>query len=202
MAEKKKAGERTIRQVAALYKNTLGGNIMRFVFETGKLELDSQDLLTGAAFLINLVSEVINSVDVTIDLERANEALVDDDDEILEAPDERILVAVIEPGSPLQIMEHEDAEDVIAEFENDDLTMFNPELGLLVSVSNAHVLKIKDSTYLTGSTRGVVYYVNDRGDIISLEGDDFYEIQKYLTENTVELLTDKEGKTVPAIRLK
>ena len=40
---------------------------MRFVFETGKLELDSQDLLTGAAFLINLVSEVINSVDVTID---------------------------------------------------------------------------------------------------------------------------------------
>ena len=80
--------------------------------------------------------------------------------------------------------------------------MFNPELGLLVSVSNAHVLKIKDSTYLTGSTRGVVYYVNDRGDIISLEGDDFYEIQKYLTENTVELLTNKEGETVPAIRLK
>ena len=94
MAEKKKAGERTIRQVAALYKNTLGGNIMRFVFETGKLELDSQDLLTGAAFLINLVSEVINSVDLTIDLERANEAPTDDDDEILEAPDERILVAV------------------------------------------------------------------------------------------------------------
>ena len=175
---------------------------MRFVFETGKLELDSQDLLTGAAFLINLVSEVINSVDVTIDLERANEAPIDDDDEILEAPDERILVAVIEPGSPLQIMEYEDAEDVIAEFENDDLTMFNPELGLLVSVSNAHVLKIKDSTYLTGSTRGVVYYVNDSGDIISLEGDDFYEIQKYLTENTVELLTNKEGETVPAIRLK
>ena len=83
---------------------------MRFVFETGKLELDSQDLLTGAAFLINLVSEVINSVDLTIDLERANEAPVDDDDEILEAPDERILVAVIEPGSPLQIMEYEDAE--------------------------------------------------------------------------------------------
>ena len=52
---------------------------MRFVFETGKLELDSQDLLTGAAFLINLVSEVINSVDLTIDLERANEAPVDDD---------------------------------------------------------------------------------------------------------------------------
>ena len=45
---------------------------MRFVFETGKLELDSQDLLTGAAFLINLVSEVINSVDVTIDLEKTN----------------------------------------------------------------------------------------------------------------------------------